>query len=504
MTQREWDRPVSVAMLALGGQGGGVLTKWLVDVAEDQGFLAQSTFVAGVAQRTGATVYCVEMFPIEKVPDNRDVIFTTYPIPGDVDLVVAGESAEAGRAIQKGFVTPDATTLVASSHRVYSIDEKVALGDGIVDQQPVMAAAREAAREFVCFDMAKAADETGSVISAVMLGAIAASGALPFERAAFEDAIRRGGRAVDANLRGFAAGYDLALSPPVENENSQDGGPVAQGPVGKALLDRVASELPRPVQEHAAHGVLRALEYQDRVYAGVYLERLAAIVEADRDNGGEQRDFGVSTEVARLLALQMCYEDTMRVAELKTAKSRFARIREHLGTPAGQLAYVTEYFHPRFEEFCDSLPASLGKQLVESARARRWLAPMFRKGRLVATNKLGGFLMLSILARCKRWRRGTHRYAMQSMMIGDWLKSVRVALGDDYDAALAIAACIEIVRGYGDTWERGNARYQAIIEAANEATVEKKAAITRRLHSAALADEDGTQFDERLRELRAA
>ncbi len=502
--QREWDRPLSVAMLALGGQGGGVLTKWLVDVAEAQGFLAQSTFVAGVAQRTGATVYCVEVFPKDKVPDGRDVVFTAYPIPGDVDLVVAGEAAEAGRAIQKGFVTPNATTLVASSHRVYSIGEKVALGDGIVDQGPVKAAAREAARKFVCFDMAKAADETGSVISAVMLGAIAASAALPFERAAFEDAIRRSGRAVDANLRGFAAGHDLALSPPVEDNNEHDGEPVAQGPVGEALLEHVARKLPQPVRHYAAHGVLRALDYQDREYAGKYLEHLAAIVEADRDNSGEQRDFAVSAEVARLLALQMCYEDTLRVAELKTAKSRFVRIREHLNASAGQLAYVTEYFHPRLEEFCDTLPASLGRRLVESARARRWLAPLFRKGRLVSTNKFGGFLMLSIMARCKRWRRGTYRYAMQSMMIGDWLNRVRVTLGEDYDAALAIAACIEIVRGYGDTWERGHTRYQAIIAAAGRAKAGTQATITRQLLAAALADEDGTHFNERLSELRKA
>jgi indolepyruvate ferredoxin oxidoreductase, beta subunit len=53
------DRPITVAILALGGQGGGVLTKWLVELAEANGFLAQSTYVAGVAQRTGSTVYCI-------------------------------------------------------------------------------------------------------------------------------------------------------------------------------------------------------------------------------------------------------------------------------------------------------------------------------------------------------------------------------------------------------------------------------------------------------------
>ena len=128
------NRPISIAMMALGGQGGGVVTGWLVETAEANGYIAQSTYVAGVAQRTGATVYCVELYPREQAEqDGQLPVFTPYPIPGDVDLVIAGEMAETGRAIEKGFVTPNVSTLIASSHRVYSMPEKEALGDGIMD-----------------------------------------------------------------------------------------------------------------------------------------------------------------------------------------------------------------------------------------------------------------------------------------------------------------------------------------------------------------------------------
>ena len=48
------------------------------------------------------------------------------PLPGDVDIVLASELMEAGRAVQRGLVTPDRTTLIASTHRVYSIAEKTA------------------------------------------------------------------------------------------------------------------------------------------------------------------------------------------------------------------------------------------------------------------------------------------------------------------------------------------------------------------------------------------
>ena len=50
-------RPITIAILAMGGEGGGVLADWIVALAERQGWVAQSTSVPGVAQRTGATIY---------------------------------------------------------------------------------------------------------------------------------------------------------------------------------------------------------------------------------------------------------------------------------------------------------------------------------------------------------------------------------------------------------------------------------------------------------------
>ena len=46
------------------------------------------------------------------------------PVPGELDIVIASELMEAGRAIQRGLVTPDRTTLIASTHRVYSMTER--------------------------------------------------------------------------------------------------------------------------------------------------------------------------------------------------------------------------------------------------------------------------------------------------------------------------------------------------------------------------------------------
>ena len=127
-------RPITIAVLALGGEGGGVLADWIVDLAQHGGYLAQTTSVPGVAQRTGATIYYVELFPkIAAQAAGREPVLALLPMPGDVDVVLASELMEAARAVERGFVTPDKTLLVASTHRVFAMTEKIALADGRAD-----------------------------------------------------------------------------------------------------------------------------------------------------------------------------------------------------------------------------------------------------------------------------------------------------------------------------------------------------------------------------------
>jgi len=54
---------INMVIAALGGEGGGVLTNWLISAAERSGWWCQSTSLAGVAQRTGATIYYLEFMP---------------------------------------------------------------------------------------------------------------------------------------------------------------------------------------------------------------------------------------------------------------------------------------------------------------------------------------------------------------------------------------------------------------------------------------------------------
>jgi indolepyruvate ferredoxin oxidoreductase beta subunit len=489
-------RPFSIAIAALGGQGGGVLAEWIVTVAERYGWLVQLTSVPGVAQRTGTTVYYLEIAP-EPDAGNQAPIFALMPVPGDVDLVIAAELMEAGRAVLRGLVSADRTTLVASSHRVYGISEKSALGDGIADSDAVLAALKSESRRLVCFDMDAIAAETGSVISSVLFGALAGSGVLPFPRELYEEAIRSGGISAAASLEGFARGFEQALKDaPVAGAIPPGAAPSSDD--GRRLDAIIRGAYPAHLHGLIVEGVRRLMDYQDGAYAKLYLTRVSDVLRIDAGAGGLGRNFALTASVARHLALWMSYEDTIRVADLKTRRSRFERFRSEVRAAPEQIVYVTEYMHPRFEELCETMPAWIGQRLIASRAAARLLAPCFKRGRHMNTAKLSGFLVLYLVAALRRWRRGTMRYRIEQERIDAWLARLRDSAAD-YDLAVEIAECQRLIKGYGETHQRGLKSFTIIMQYIDrERGRPALADQVRRLRSAALADEDGRELDSAL------
>lgn len=474
---------ITIAILALGGQGGGVLADWILAVAAANGYRSQGTSVPGVAQRTGTTVYYIELFP----DGGAEPVLALTPVPGDVDIVIASELMEAGRAILRGFVS-DRTTLVASTHRVYAISEKSAPGDGRRSSANILAAAEKRSARFIGFDMEVATESAGSMISAVMLGALAESGALPFPAAAFETAIRSGGKAVASNLKGFAAGVAGARAPVAAAvAGPQPPAPTSQR--GRALVARIEATMPVPARTIAIEGVKRLIDYQDADYADLYLARLDRIAAIDTDGA-------LTAEAARYLALWMSYDDIIRVADLKTRASRFDRVRGDVKANPGQIVIVTEYMHPRIEEVCEALPARLGGFVLGSPRLRRLLAPFFGKGRHVETTGMRWFLALALLSAGRRFRRGSLRYRHEQHLITRWLDLLEATAIVDPAAARELAECPRLIKGYSDTFLRGMANYDRIISWFSANSGRSDAAImVKQLREAALADEKGVAFD---------
>src|SRR5258708_7616039 len=139
MTTATEQRPIPIAILPMGGEGGGELAEGIIHTAEHQGYIPEMTSVPGVAQRSGATNYYVELLPKPGPKSNtRGPVLGLTPVAGDVDIVIASELMEAGRAVQRGLVTPDKTTFTLSTNRVYAMTEKIALADGRVDSEALL------------------------------------------------------------------------------------------------------------------------------------------------------------------------------------------------------------------------------------------------------------------------------------------------------------------------------------------------------------------------------
>ena len=197
---------IKLLIAAMGGEGGGVLTSWIVGAAREAGLPVQATSIPGVAQRTGATTYYIEMWSKPLIKGSSSPVFSLAPAPGEVDILVATELAEAGRMVAAGYVTPDRTTLLASCHRVYTTGEKMAMGDGRADVDCLLEGAEVRAKVATFIDMKGVALETGAVINAIVLGAISEIAVLPISTQILKGAIESEGKSVELNLSGFDAG----------------------------------------------------------------------------------------------------------------------------------------------------------------------------------------------------------------------------------------------------------------------------------------------------------
>ncbi|MEJ8572318.1 indolepyruvate oxidoreductase subunit beta family protein [Microbaculum marinum] len=504
------DEVIKLAILAVGGQGGGVITDWIVDVAERNGWYAQATSVPGVAQRTGATIYYVEM--VREDEAGGTPVLALMPSPGDVDIVLAAEMMEAGRAIQRGFVTPDRTTLIASTDRTLAVIEKIVPGSGIAESDPVADAALAASRRFLSADLDRLAKQNGSVISASLFGALAGARVLPFAPDTFEETIKAGGRGIEASLRAFRAGAEAIGNPAAaasltrSDVRSGDKGVVGPEKERRAwggLLERIEREFPAAARPMLRAGLEKVVDFQDVGYGGEYLDRLKAQYDRDSASGGVEKGFRFTVESAKYVANAMAYDDVVRVADLKTRASRFRRIETQMGVGDRNVMHVTEFMHPRIEEVCGTMPAGLGNFIVTRPGLRRTLDRLVNRGRHVRTDTIRWFLALYFVGGLRRIRRRSLRHRTETAHLEDWLSLANATIPEDYDLAVEVIRCRRLIKGYSDTHARGESKFDRVLSALPVLKGRDDAAEwLHRLIEAALKDEKGEMLDGALKTIR--
>ncbi len=218
----------------------------------------------------------------------------------------------------------------------------------------------------------------------------------------------------------------------------------------------------------------------------------------DRAADGAGEEWALTAAVARGLALWMTFEDTIRVADLKTRAARFARVRAEVRAAPEQLFGITEFMKPRVAEIAGTLPAAMGAWVLASPRVSRWLG-RFTGSRRIRTNTIGGFLLLHALGGLKRWRRRTLRYVEENRRIEDWLSRIERLVPAHYGLAVELARAQRLIKGYGETHERGWKSFTALLSRLETLAARADgAAVLARLHEAALADEDGEALAKEL------
>ena len=382
------------------------------------------------------------------------------------------------------------------------------MGDGRLDSASLLGVVKDFSREHLVFDMNAVAKECGTVVSAVMLGAIAGSGLFPFGHEAFETAVREdGGASAKASLRGFAKAFEIVgasrqqatLVRDLLSDEEHPGASTSGGLAQAALPADLAQAFPVQAQAMLALGHARVLDYQGSAYAGLYLQRMAQVLAAERQSDPEgAHGFAITSETARWLALWMAFDDIVRVADLKSRASRWQRVKGEVKAQEHDLLMVYDHFKPGVPEFAALLPSALANRLLAWDRSRvlrgkaPWAMPL-----KVGTHSVLGMLALRALASLKWLRVRGNRYANEQAMIERWLAGVTQGSRRHWRLGHELALCARLIKGYGATNERGKDNLLHVLDhLAQGADAALAATAVSRAREAALQDEGGKALDQ--------
>ena len=494
--------PISILISALGGEGGGVLSEWLVDTAQRAGYAAQSTSIPGVAQRTGATTYYLEVFPLPIAQlGGRRPVLSLYPVPGALDLLVSSELLETVRQAGNGLPSPARTHIITSSSRTLTTNERMQIADGRVSSEALIDVVRRASRRHHVLDMTAIAREAGTAVSAAMFGAIAASGAWPFSREQCEDSIRRGGKSSEASLAGFALAFEHLERMRTQAAYVQevmmpaDASPSSSAPIPAVI----ALRFPKALHSILVLGHARLVEYQDADYAALYLDRMARVVEAEAGiDPSSVQSHAIAAETARYLALWMAFDDIVRVAELKSRATREARVIGEVRAAPNDVVKIYDHFKPGIPEIAALLPEQVARALTswDARRTKQGRSPWAKPVKL-ATHSIIGMLALRWLSGLKGMRRRGSRFALEQVLIQRWLGAIERGTRRDWSLGHELALCGRLIKGYGSTNERGKENLLHVVDhlAVQAVDAGLRAQRINDARTAALADESGTAFD---------
>ena len=178
--------------------------------------------------------------------------------------------------------------------------------------------------------------------------------------------------------------------------------------------------LPQDARAVVSDGIHLLMDYQGAGYARLYVERVQRFI------GRQGIDATVLSDIARLMASRMAYEDAIRIAQLKLAEYR----------DSGGRIRSTEIKRFRLDELVDALPAVAADPLLMVLARLAWdhrrIAIPFS-----SVNRWG-IRRLKMEAGLRRWRLFSIRYGQERVWVERWLHMIARALVKQPEAVRAI------------------------------------------------------------------
>lgn len=250
--------------------------------------------------------------------------------------------------------------------------------------------------------------------------------------------------------------------------------------------------LPEPAMAVASDAIDLLIDYQGTAYAQLYVDRLRRFV------GKNGVDEAMLTEIARLMAARMSYDDLIRIAQLKLS-GLADRSRTH-----PRSVDVRKF---RLDELVSVLPAVIAEYLLD---ALEWAGWNHRNVKLRFNSKSWfGILRLKMGAGLRRWRRYSVRYAKERVWVERWLHMIDRSLTRQPAAASEIVQTATMIHGYGDVYRQGMADWNAIIDGLAKPTFDGALALhdlagaVSEARAAALPDPRQAALKRKIAEIRA-
>ncbi|NKQ57669.1 indolepyruvate ferredoxin oxidoreductase family protein [Amycolatopsis sp. K13G38] len=295
----------SLRITGVGGTGVVTVAQVLATAAAIEGRHVRALDQTGLAQKGGAVVSDVK---ISTTPSTRAAKLAG----GECDLYLGCDSLVATDPAQLMVTDPDRTIAIVST-------AEVPTGRMVVDPAesfPAPARIRSTVDDRVAVARYLAADEVSAELfgdeqfaNMLLVGAAFQAGAIPLPASAIEEAIRRNGARVEANVQAFRHGRLLVARP----ETAPEPEPVN--------LDRLVADRAREL-----------IAYQNERYANAFTGFVGRV--RVREAEAVPGSTALTEAVARNLFKLMAYKDEYEVARLSLDPALAESVREQWGDGA--------------------------------------------------------------------------------------------------------------------------------------------------------------------------